>query len=129
MRNIATIFLLSIVIISNQLHASESYVELKDYSGQEQDLNTIQTKKELKKFIQEKLKKSQGPDYSWKESVKNIVYKILEKQNKKLEKKNEQSQQQLSSGKPAKKYDRNTSDEQPSCFPCKFCCYLSGDYC
>ena len=60
MRNIATIFLLSIVIISNQLHASENYSE-----------------KELEELIQKNLKTNQKPHYSWKEAAKSIVRKLL----------------------------------------------------
>ncbi len=105
MQTIVIICLLSTTMTCNLLHANKDYIELENYHGQKQDSNTTQTRKKLKKLIQENRK----------EKIK-------------------QSKQQLSSAKPAKKYVSNTPDEQSSCFPCNFCflcdfcCHLSADY-
>lgn len=128
MQTIAIVCLLSATMISNQLHANEDYVELKDYCGQKQDPNTIQTKKKLEKLTQERLKTGteKSADFETSVKLKALATATASKSTKikNLEEKNEQSQQQLSSAKPAKEYDSNTSDEQLGCCPCKSCNFL-----
>ena len=56
MRTIATIFLLSMLIISNQSHASEHCVEIDSLPrNTEENLDKIQTKEALEDFIQKNL--------------------------------------------------------------------------